>query len=133
MITVIESFKIVGLAVDRTKPSRNRDAAAMRQMHLQLSGSPDGDWIRIFDEERKFPRHSGWRHAWIDRNCIVIDCVPDEIEKCHLSDLKTDVENTNRKFAELQQQRHQNQQKKRAEQDAERAKLNELAGKLKFD
>ena len=39
-----------------------------------------------------------WREAWVEDNFIVIHCVPEELEKYHVSDLKEDIVNANTKY-----------------------------------
>ena len=41
-----------------------------------------------------------WRRAWIEGRYIVVHCVPDEVKKYHLNDIKQDVSNTNTKYRE---------------------------------
>ena len=45
--------------------------------------------------------NSMWRHAWIEGKYVVIHCVPDEIKKYHLNDIKEDVTNSNQKYREF--------------------------------
>jgi hypothetical protein len=102
-------------------------------MYLTLSETPHDVWCKIFDAERQFPRHSMWRRAGIERNFIVVDCVPEEIEQYHLRDLKEDVSNTNAKFRQFlaQQQREQEAAEQAAKQERER--IEEVSKRLKFD
>lgn len=41
-----------------------------------------------------------WRHAWIEDEYVVVHCVPDEVKKYHLRDIKQDVEGSNAKYRE---------------------------------
>lgn len=90
-----EDIKIVDL---ETKVEPSGSGSAMRRVFLRLSGEPPQLWAELFDREREFPRHTMWREAHVSGNHIVVDCVPEEIEKYHLSDLKQDVANANMKF-----------------------------------
>jgi len=74
-----------------------------------------------------------WRHAWIEGRYIVIDCVPEEIEKYHLQDLKQDVMNSNRKYVQWATQAAAQQAQKAQNQEQERLRLADLGAKLKFD
>lgn len=109
----------------------------MRDMYLELSQTPPSGWSGFFDQERSFPRHSMWRRAWIEGKHIVIDCVPEELERYHLSDLKEDVSNANLKYdqaAEREIQRSKREEeleKKKADNEKER--LDNLKGRLDFD
>ena len=128
------SFKdiiIVGLDVDKTQPSDK--ASGLRHMFLRLSERPGNDWVKIFEGERSFARQSMWRDAWIEGNYIVVDCVPEEIEKYHLKDLKEDVSNSNTKYKEYLTQ-VQVEEGRRVERDMEeRDRLNKIKGDLDFD
>ncbi len=74
-----------------------------------------------------------WRRAWIEGQDVVVYCVPNEIEKYHLKDLKQDVSNSNAKYrqylVEEEQRRAREAQKKRRESD----EITDLKRKLNFD
>lgn len=126
-----EEIKIVDLDVEKTRPSYK--ASGLRHMFLKLSASPNNDWVQIFEGERNFPRHNMWRHAWIEGQYIVVDCVPEEIERYHLNDLKQDVSNTNAKYITYLQKIHAKKEHDLKKAAAEKEELSQLKGKLKFD
>jgi len=99
-----EGIRIVDIDAERVQPS-NR-APGLRHIYLKLSHTPPTEWVRIFKDERSYPRHSMWRHAWIEGAYIVIDCVPEEIENYHLRDLRQDVATANTKYATYLQRVH---------------------------
>ena len=111
-----QDIKIIDLDVNKTKPSNK--APGLRHMFLELSASPPGEWTKFFKNERNFPRHSMWRHAWIEGKYIVVDCVPEEIQQYHLKDLKADVSNSNDKYKE-----HVNRVADQNERDTNAAKV----------
>jgi hypothetical protein len=130
----VETFtdiKLVGLDTKLTRQSPS--APGMKLVYLNLSAVPPSSWAQIFSQEREFPRHSMWRHAHVEGDHIVIDCVLDEIEKYHLKDIKEDVNNSNLKYRQLIAQREQHQQRAQAARDKEQAEVDELAKRLKFD
>jgi len=131
MSTAFREIKIVDLDVDMTGPSEM--APGLRLVHFTLSGVPPSEWVHLFEEERRSPRHSMWRRAWVEGKHIVIDCVPTEIESYHLNDLKTDVENCNKKYIAWQSRAQAEIANRSDEQQQERQKLEELRSKLKFD
>jgi hypothetical protein len=89
-------LEIVELDLNKTyKPDSDR---ALYNMYLRLSSIPPEEWAEIFIAERKFPRHTMWRRAWIEGTYIVINCVPEELEKYHMRDLLIDTKNSNQKF-----------------------------------
>lgn len=133
-IQEFEDLKIVDLCVEKSKNSKNN---ALRQIYLELSSNAPREWINQFNEQRKSPRHSMWRKAWIEGKYIVIECVPEEIEQYHLPYLKEDVANSNRKYREhieystreKERRKMENEIKMRNELD----RLNALKEKLNFD
>lgn len=102
-------------------------------MYLELSETPPQAWRAIFDQERRFPRHTMWRHAWVEGRYIIVDCVPEELEKYHLQDLRQDVTNSNQKYAQWAVQAAAQQAQKVQRQEQEDQSLVDLKSRLKFD
>jgi hypothetical protein len=102
-------------------------------MYLTLSAAPPEEWAQIFEERRRFPRHTSWRNAWIEGASIVIDCVPEEIERVHLSDLKEDVAACNKGYLEWRARAAAAAANRDEEERRERTRLEELQSRLKFD
>ena len=121
---------ITGLAVERTQQSST--APGLRYMHLTLSARPTAEWGEMFIAERRFPRHSMWREAWVEGDAIVVDCVPEEIEQYHLRDLKEDVANTNQTYRGYLRRVEEAQQREQSERDVEASRLEDLKGRLQF-
>lgn len=93
-----EDIRIVGIAKDKTyRPDPDK---LLFHVYLEISSAPPEKWIQIFEAERRFPRHSRWRRAWIEGNYIIIHCVPDEVPRYHLKDLHEDVRKSNLKYRE---------------------------------
>lgn len=92
-----EDLKITG--VDKNRLYRPDPNKLLYNVYLRLSSRPPIEWVQIFEEERRFPRHSMWRRAWVDGQYIIVHCCLDELEM-HLKDIKQDVTNTNRKYRE---------------------------------
>jgi len=122
---------IIGLDVDATKPSQV--ASGLRHMYLQLSAQPPSEWQQLFDQERRFPRHSMWREAWVEGRHIVVDCVPEEIEQYHLRDLKEDVAKTNEKYRDYLGKVARAQKQQQEAEQKEKSRLDDLKSRLKFD
>ena len=126
-----QDIKIIDLDVDKTRPSNK--ASGLRHMFLKLSELPPREWVQLFENERSFPRHSMWRHAWIEGNYIVVDCVPEEIQQYHLKDLKSDVANSNQKYKEyVSRVEAQYEAEKKAEAE-EADRLSKVKNGLDFD
>ncbi|WP_293367485.1 toll/interleukin-1 receptor domain-containing protein [Nevskia sp.] len=91
-------IEITGVDKDRTyNPDPQK---ALFNVYFTLSAYPPQDWGDIFEAERRFPRHTMWRKAWVEGNSIAVYCVPDEVKKYHLGDIKTDVASSNAKYRE---------------------------------
>lgn len=125
-----EDIQVVDFLPDRTQKSNT--ASGLRHLFLKLSDSPPRDWATLFEQERSFPRHTMWRRAWIQGDCVVIDCVPEELEKYHLRDVKEDVVSANAKYRQhmAEQQRRLEAEEKRRAEEAQR--LRDLKGRLNF-
>ena len=124
-------IKIVSLEDDLTVASPNNPA--LRYIYLKLSQTPPPLWQKYFAESRKVPRHTRWRHIWIDRKFLVVECVPEEIETHHLNDLKHDVTHCNSHYRQYLQGQYGMEVKQQETQSIERARLREIKGRLNFD
>jgi hypothetical protein len=88
-----DEIKIVGIIKERTQ--QDREFSGLQDFYLQLSKRPSRDWEHFFEQSRSFARHSMWRRAWIEGDCIVVKCALDELSRYHLRDLKQDVAQAN--------------------------------------
>lgn len=84
--------------VDKDRTYNPDPQKALFNVYFTLSANPPQEWIEIFEAERRFPRHTMWRKAWVEGNCIAVYCVPDEIKKYHLRDIKEDIVSSNVKY-----------------------------------
>jgi hypothetical protein len=126
-----EEIRIIDLDVDLTQPSQ--EARGFRRMYLKLSAEPPPEWVRIFEQERRFPPHRIWRNAWVIGAHIVVECVPEELEQSHLNHLKEDVAKANKKFSEWAVKNDAQILRQLRERTEVRKQLEELRGRLKFD
>ena len=124
-------IKIVELADDMTVESPNNPA--LRYIYLKLSQTPPPLWQKYFAESRKIARHARWRHIWIDRKFLVVECVPAEIETHHLNDLKQDVAFANSSYRRYVENQARAEYKKEQTQSIELNRLREMKDRLKFD
>jgi hypothetical protein len=123
--------KIVGLEEELTVESPENPE--LRYVYFRLSQTPLPIWQSHFKESRKISRHPHWRHAWIDRKYIVVECLPEEIEKYHLQDLKQDVSKANQGCQNyLRTHSRADHDKESAHQHAV-DRLREIKGRLNFD
>lgn len=101
--------------VDKARTYSPDPAKALFNVYFSLSTYPPSEWVEIFDAERRFPRHTMWRKAWVEGNAVVVYCVPEEVKKYHLRDIKQDVASANTKYREYLQR-----QDRRRAREAER-------------
>ena len=95
----LEGFQEIRiLDVDKEKTYNPNPEKALYNVYFQLSYHPPSEWVDIFDTERQFPRHTVWRKAWIEGKYVVVHCVPEEVKRYHLRDIKEDVETCNEKY-----------------------------------
>lgn len=93
-----EDIRIIG--IDKNRAYRPDPEKLLYHVYFELSAHPPQEWVQVFDAERQFPRHTMWRHAWIEGNYAVVHCVPEEVKKYHLQDIKQDITNSNAKYRE---------------------------------
>jgi hypothetical protein len=92
-LAMFEDIRIIEL--DDVRSYKPDPQKLLYNIYLKLSSAPPLEWQQIFEAERRFPRHTMWRRAWIEGQYIVIHCVPDELVKYHLRDLRQDVASAN--------------------------------------
>ncbi|SRR6266542_2764380 len=129
-----ESFidiRITGLDADATQQSPT--SRGYRLTYFSLSEAPDGVWCQIFEAERQFARHSMWKSAWIEGASIVVECIPEDLEKYHLEDLKVDVANSNAKFRDLLVNEQRKAEAAQQAEQRERERIEKIGQRLKFD
>lgn len=123
-----EDLQIVGLDEERSyKPDPSK---LLFNLYLRLSNTPPPEWQQIFEAERRFPRHTMWRRAWVDGSYIVIHCVPDELEKYHLADLREDVNRANHKYRQYLTELLSQEARRIGDERKEREQLSQLKQRL---
>jgi hypothetical protein len=125
-----EEIRITDLDVDLTQPSQ--EAPGFRRLYLKLSEEPSPEWVKIFEQERRFPRYPMWRNAWVLGAHLVVECIPQELEQFQLNHLKEDVATVNRKFSECAATKKAEILQQLREGEEVRKQLEELRAKLKF-
>ena len=58
-------------------------------IYFHLSDYPPTEWAQLFDQEHRFPRHTMWRRAWIEGDCIVRHAALNEVQEHHLPFLRS--------------------------------------------
>lgn len=129
-LAVFEDIRITDLDLYR---SYNPDESKLLyNMYLKLSSVPPLEWQQIFEAKRRFPRHTMWRRAWIEGQFIVMYCVPDELEKYHLQDLREDTASANEKYRQYLTELAQKEVRELKEKEKERQQLCDLKHRLGF-
>jgi hypothetical protein len=121
------------LDFDLAKTYNPDETHFLLNMYLRLSTTPPPEWREIFDAERRFPRHTMWRRAWTEGDYIVVYCVPEELERYHLRDLREDVANANAKYREYLTELAQKETKEATKQEKQKQELSDLRRRLGFD
>jgi hypothetical protein len=124
-------IKIVSLEDDLTVESPNNPT--LTYVYLKLSQTPPPLWQKHFATSRRIARHPRWRHIWVDRKFLVVECVPTEIETHHLNDLKQDVAYANTQYREYLQNQAKTEFHKEQTQSIARDRLREMKDRLNFD
>jgi len=126
-----EKIRIIDLELDLTQPSH--EAPGFRRLYLKLSGEPPPEWVKLFEQKRRFPRRPRWRKAWIVGAHIVVECVPEELEQFQLNHLKEDVADANKDFLEWAAKNEAEIIGQLRVRAVAREQLEKLRTKLKFD
>jgi len=124
-------IEIVG--VDKNKIKRVSPEKDLYYVYFKLSTIPTSQWSIYFSEERKFPRHTMWRHAGVEGGYIVIKCALEEVKEIHLRDLKLNVLNVNKKYKEFLKSKEIEEKKSREKIIKEREKIEKTLEDLDFD
>lgn len=125
-----KGIRIVGYNLEATTVSPN--APGLRLMPLELSESPSRVWAEMFKEERRFPKHSMWRHAEVKRDAIVVECAPEELPRL-LEDLKENVSAVNEKYRQYVKKVEQHEEAEQRRRQEELDRLKKVKDSLKFD
>lgn len=126
-----DDIRIIG--VDNDKLYKPDPQKLLYHVYFELSASPPAEWAQIFEAERRFPRHTMWRRAWMEGRHIVVHCVPDEVKKYHLNDIKLDVTNSNSKYREHLRRVAEAEARKALKEEKEQQDLDAALGGLDFD
>jgi hypothetical protein len=129
-LVLFDDIKII--RVDKIKTHRPDSGKNLYHVYFKLSDIPPKEWVQIFDEERRFARHSVWRNAWIENDYIIVHCGLDEVEKYHFKDLKQDTAITNKKYRNYLYQILDNQEKKQRKELKEREDIDKALDGLDF-
>jgi hypothetical protein len=116
--------------VDKGRTYNPDPSKSLFNVYFTLSAFPPQEWAEIFDAERRFPRHTMWRKAWVEGNCIVVYCVPTEVKQYHLRDIKQDVSSSNSKYRKYLCRREAQRVREAERQAAEKSALDDALDDL---
>lgn len=129
----IEKFQDIQLmGINKAKSYKPDEQKMLYNIYFDLNNRPPQEWADIFEAERRFPRHSMWRKAWIEDKYVIVYCVPDEVKRFHLNDIKQDVVNANIKYRQYLFDETIKKQKKRIAEQKEKEEFDKSLGGLEF-
>jgi hypothetical protein len=123
-------IRIIGVVKERTR--QDRQYSGLQDYYLQLSEKPPQGWENFFKRSRHFPRHSMWREAWIEGDCVVVKCAIDELGCYHVNDLKQDISTANKNYVEAKSTAERKRKLEIEREKAERLKRDQLLENLDF-
>jgi hypothetical protein len=131
-ISVLEEFEDIRISsIDKAKVYNPDETKQIYNVYFSLSATPPSEWVQIFEEERRFPRHARWRHAWIEGRNLIVHCPLDEV-KLHSEDVKQDVVNSNQKYREYLHRLALQEEKETKGKGDERKKIDDAIRGIDF-
>ena len=127
----ILDIRIVGVVKDRTR--QDPQFAGLQDYYFQLSENPPVGWSDFFDQAREFPRHTMWRKAWVEGDCVAVNCALDELEKYHVRDLKRDVATANKNYMQAKADAERQRQLENEREKKIRRERDNVLDQLDFD
>ncbi len=127
----ILDIRIVGVVKDRTR--QDPQYAGLQDYYFQLSEDPPVGWSDFFREVRETPRHTMWRDAWVEGDCVVVKCALDELAKYHVRDLKRDVATANKWYMQAKAAAERRRQIESERQKKIRRERDNVLDQLDFD
>ena len=130
-----QDIKIVGLDDEASKPHHGlgRDRRGLSDIELILSDSAPYEWAEYFNEVWKHKIYMVKRRASVSGDRLTITCVPEELEKDHLPELKKLIDETNQKYKEYSAKQQAEEEWRKQVEDGEKEKLRNLKNSIKFD
>jgi hypothetical protein len=115
----------------QTKPTE--PGSPIFRVAITLSSKAPAEWAQDFNERWKMHFYTMKRNAKIQGDTLLIECVPEEIQKHHIPELQAVISATNLAYSESQlKQRHQEASRK-AQEIENIEKIANLKKSLKFD
>ncbi len=135
-----EPIKIIGVLTDEVGEPLNDGSrgSALYAVPFKLSRTPPPDWadlfIRNWDHPPKYSLQHRPRTAEVEGNRIMLTRTTiEEVKNVHRETLKLAVEETNRQFVELMQQRQQAKEREALRRQQHEQEVRRIAGEIDFD
>ncbi|GLH67740.1 hypothetical protein [Geothrix edaphica] len=103
------------------------------RMLIDLSGAAPSEWAQYFNQRWSQHFYMRKRRAHVSGNSLTIECVPDELERDHIPELKKVIAETNAAYAKYHAQRQQERAEEEAKKASDSEKLAQIKKTIKFD
>ncbi|MGM8850120.1 hypothetical protein ACS8E6_06365 [Salinicola halophyticus] len=130
MTVEFEDIKITG--IDTTASGGGDGRSALVDVVLTLSKSPPADWTLYFNSRWEQHIYMMKRRARVSGGRLTIHCVPDELEKDHLPELRKIANETNQRYKTHLAQKERDDWREQERADAQKAEIDKL-NNIKFD
>ena len=139
-VVQFEPIKIIGVVVDEVGEPLN-DASrgsALYAVPFKLSHTPPPDWADLFIRNWDHPPRCSTMHrphiAEVEGNRIVLTRTTiDEVKNVHRETLKLAVEEANRQYSVMMQQRQQANEREKLRRQQHEQEVRRIAGEIDFD
>ncbi len=131
MAAGFEDIRIV--AFDDKATRRGDPNLALMHLVLKLSAAAPHEWAHYFNESWRSHIYMMKRNAHVSGAQLEIYCVPEELEKNHIPELKKVISQTNEAYRHYLVRAQNEAEARAAKESAERARLSDIKSKLKFD
>jgi len=139
-VVQFEPIKIVGVVVDEVGEPLNDGSrgSALYAVPFKLSRTPPPEWADLFIRNWDHPPRCSTMHrphtAEVEGNRIVLTRTSiDEVKNVHRETLKLAVEEANRQYAAVMQQRRQANERENLRRQQHEQEVRRIAGEIDFD
>jgi len=127
-----DDIRIVDIDEKLTRQS-DPDRKAIFDVYLTLSAAPPAEWAQYFDARWQMKIYSMKRRAQVSGRYIVIRCVPDELPKYHMAELKAVVAEANAAYRNFFDAQRAAATAKADEEAKNKQAIQDLKSRMKFD
>lgn len=131
MASQFEDIKITG--IDQTACSKPDPDLALLNIVLTLSAPAPSEWATYFNHRWERHIYMVKRRASVSGARLQIYCVPDELEHDHIPQLNSVIAETNAAYRNYRGQADRELAAQKAADARDRAAIEDLASRLKFE